>query len=179
MLSLLALGAVALVGCDNDDYERRPPPRDQVDVRDFEVEFDVDEADFEGAIASAAFEAPELTPEVVDNGLVMAYVRVTNVFGDDTWRALPYTYGVEFEDPDTDEEPPVDYTVTLGFAYEVDFFEVFYELSAYDDFVWDQLAERGPRRIRVVAFTEAAARSNAALDFDDYEAVQERFDLNP
>jgi hypothetical protein len=170
-----ALAVVAWSGCDSDASDERERPA----VRSFEVTFDVDDADFseEASIASTAYDAPEITPRVMQNGLVMAYARVDNGFGERIWRALPYSYGVEFSPDTTGREPAVDYTVTLGFGYEIERVEVFYELSAYDDFVWDRLAERGPRRIRVVVFSEEAALRNQSLDVSDYEAVRRRFDL--
>lgn len=171
--ALLAL-AVLFAGCDTDDYDE---PRDT--VRSFVVDFDLADADFEGRFASIAYEAPEITPDVARRGLVAAYVRRENAFGEITWTALPYTYGVEFtEDPDSPEEAAVDYTATLGYAYETDLLEVFYELSAYDDFVWDRLEEEGRREIKVVVLSQEAARRSQGLDFGDYEAVQQRFGLN-
>ena len=41
-----------------------------------------------------------------------------------TWTAMPYTFGVE--SPDL---PAVDYTISMGFGYELGFLEVFYEAS--------------------------------------------------
>ena len=169
---LLAALTVALTGCDSDDY--REEPRDRTAVQQFTVDFVLGEASFEGPFASTSYDAPEITPEVVDDGLVMAYVREA-----DTWTALPYTYGVEFpEDQNTGDEAAVDYTVTLGFSYEVGFFEVFYELSDYDDYVWDQLEELGPRLVKVVVFSEETVQRNQSLDFKDYGAVQQHFHLD-
>ena len=162
-LSLVALVA-ALTGCDSNEYD---DPRDRPAMRSFEVTFDLDEASFEGPIASIAYDAPEITREVVRNGMVMAYVREA-----DTWTALPYTYGVEAPD-----RPAVDYTVTLGHAHDVHFFEVFYELSVNDEQVWSEIPQE--RRIKVVAFSGAAVQRNQHLNFRDYEAVKQHFELNP
>lgn len=180
LLVVLALALAMLPGCDGDNVQREPPPppEDGAEVRTFEVDFDVAEADRAGAVRSIAYEAPELTREVVERGVVMAYLRTQNAFDETVWRALPYSYGVEFEDTDS-TEAAVDYTVTLGYAFDVDLFEVSYELSANDSFVWRQLEERSPHRIRVVAFTEGAVGRAQSLDLTNYEAVERRFDLNP
>ena len=161
---LLAALTVALTSCDSDDY--REEPRDRPVVQSFFVNFDLDDANFEGPFASISEDAPEITPDVVENGLVMAYFREA-----DTWTALPYTYGVESPD-----RPAVDYTVTLGYAFEANFFEVFYELSVDDEQVWSEIPAQ--RRIKVVVFSGEAVRRNQSLDFKDYGAVQQHFQLD-
>lgn len=81
--------------------------------------FSMDDAVFNGSVASVQFDVPDLTPSVVDDGAVLMFFRDQG-----TWTAMPYTYGVE--SPDL---PAVDYTISLGFGYEVDFLEVFLEAS--------------------------------------------------
>lgn len=81
--------------------------------------FSMDDAVFNGSVASVQYDVPDLTPSVVDDGAVLMFFRDQG-----TWTAMPYTYGVE--SPDL---PAVDYTISLGFGYEVDFLEVFLEAS--------------------------------------------------
>jgi hypothetical protein len=75
-------------------------------VYSFTVDFFMEDAQFNGPIASVQYDAPEISPRVVEEGAVMAYFREQ-----ETWTALPYTYGVESADL-----PAVDRTVTLGLA---------------------------------------------------------------
>lgn len=123
----------------------------------------MDEAAVDGPVASVQYDAPEITPQVVETGAVMAYFREQ-----DTWTALPYTYGVE-----SPELPAVDYTVTLGYAYEEGFLEVFYETST--EAVIDQLPDQ---TIKVVVIEDLAAAQSAGVDLSDYGAVKAHFGLN-
>ncbi len=137
-------------------------PAGEPAVTSFVVDFDVSEAPVNGLFVSASYDAPEISPSVVESGMVTAYVREQG-----TWTALPYTYGVE--SPDL---PAVDYTVTLGYAYEVDFVEVFYEVStpAAIDALSDQT-------IKVVVL-DGRASSHANVNWSDYAAVAKRFGLS-
>lgn len=159
LASFLVFGL--LVGCDSNDPAE--PPRRGAGVLTFEVDFRTDEAALAGSFASAAFEAPEISPGVVADGAVLAYYREGG-----TWTALPYTYGVE--SPDV---PAVDYTVTLGYAYEVDLFEVFYEISLEDEALLRSLPDQ---RVKVVVLRPEAVRG-VAVDVQDYEAVKQYYGL--
>jgi len=171
MRSALRVFSVVLgllvVGCQESTVGPPGPrgprgPAGDPAVSSFVVDFDVSEAAVNGLFVSSAFDAPELSPSVVETGMVTAYVREQG-----TWTALPYTYGVE--SPDL---PAVDYTVTLGYAYEVDFVEVFYEVStpAAIDALSDQT-------IKVVVL-DGRASSYANVNWSDYSAVAERFGLS-
>lgn len=162
---LLLLWLLALVGCDDGPTE---PPRSDVSVYPFEVDFRVDEAEFVDSFVLVQFDAPEISSAVTAEGAVLAYARIA-----DTWTALPYTYGVESEDV-----PAVDYTVTLGYAYDTNLLEVFYDLSFGDpemvrDFAFEHLPDR---RIKVVVFEDFVA-ARATVDVTSYEAVRQHFGL--
>lgn len=165
LLAVICIAALGLGGCDQGPIGPPGPPGPPGDpaVYTFTVDFLMAEAQFNGPIASIQYDAPEITPRVVQTGAVMAYFREQG-----TWTALPYTYGVE--SPDL---PAVDRTVTLGFAYEVDFVEVFYEASrpAVLDLLPDQ-------RIKVVVLDSYAARRAADVDLRDYAAVRAHFGLD-
>ena len=163
---LLALiVALVIAGCDSSGYDESG--RERPALRSFVVDFRLEEATFEGPFATVTYDAPEITSRVARSGLVAAYVRE-----EDTWTALPYTYGVESEDV-----PAVDFTATFGYAYERGFVEVFYELSVDDAEVWDAVPKE--RRVKVVIFSqEVVRRYQQRVDFRDYEAVRQRFTLN-
>ena len=78
------------------------------------------DASINGAVASVQYEVPDLIASVVDEGAVLLFFRDQG-----TWTAMPYTFGVESLDV-----PAVDYTISMGFGYEVGFLEVFYEASS-------------------------------------------------
>lgn len=157
--------ALLFTGCDQGPVGPPGPPGPPGDpaVYSFEVDFLLSDAQFNGPIASVQYDAPEITPRVVRNGAVMAYFREQ-----DTWTALPYTYGVESTDL-----PAVDNTVTLGFAFETDFLEVFYEASRTDllDDLPDQL-------IKVVVIESLASTRAAGVELSDYAAVKSHFGLD-
>ncbi len=68
--------------------------------------------------------------------------------------------------------PAVDYTVTLGYAFEAGFLEVFYEAST--DIVIDDLPDQ---TIKVVVFEDVAAARASRVDLTDYNAVANHFGL--
>jgi len=156
-----------LVGCDSAGGSGPPGPRGprgypgDPAISAFTVDFFVDEAAINGTVASTTYDAPEVTPSVVQSGMVAAYVREQG-----TWTALPYTYGVE--SPDL---PAVDYTVTLGYAFEVGFVELFFEVST--PVVFDLLSNRTVKFV-VLSGSPAALSS---INWNDYSAVASRFGL--
>ena len=162
---LLVTAVLFIAGCDQGPVGPPGPPGPPGDpaVYSFTVDFFMADAQFNGPIASVQYDAPEISPRVVNNGAVMAYFREQ-----DTWTALPYTYGVESADL-----PAVDRTVTLGFAYEVDFFEVFYEASRPEvlDMLPDQL-------IKVVIIDSFAGARAAGVDLTDYAEVKAHYGLD-
>lgn len=162
-----ALTAVLLLltGCDGGGSvgPPGPPGRDAGNVFSFEVDFRLREAARTGVVASVAYDVPALSRAVVEDGAVLAYFREQG-----TWTAMPYTYGVE-----SAEVPAVDYTVTLGYAYEVALLEVFYELSLADDDLLDDLPDQ---RVRIVVI-EGIPPSRAVLDVSNYSAVRAYYNL--
>jgi hypothetical protein len=165
VFSALLVGAVLLAGCEVNTVESPPPPTQPLAIS-FTAPFLLADATVEGTIASVVLDAPEVTPAVVQTGVVLAYVREAG-----TWTALPFTYGVE--SPDL---PAVDYTVSLGYAFETGFVEVFYDVStpAALDFVTD-------RTVKVVVIQGNAltySATHGGLDWRDYEAVRDHFGLD-
>jgi len=146
-----------LAACDSSDHEGN------AEVFSFPIRFDVDDADRNDNVLSQQFNVPEITPDVVRHGAVLVYFKEQG-----TWTAMPYTYGVE-----SVSEPLVDYTVTLGYAFDTRFLEVFYETSA------------DPRDIplpssvdmKVVIINSLPIGKNA-IDLRDYEAVKRYYGLD-
>lgn len=163
LTSCIAVLAFLIIGCEGPIGPEGPPGPPGVGVQSFTVDFLMEDAVIDGPVASIQYDAPEITPRVVAEGAVMAYFREQG-----TWTALPYTYGVE--SPDL---PAVDYTVTLGYAFEEGFLEVFYETST--EAVIDQLPDQ---TIRVVVIESLAATRSANVDLSDYGAVKAHFGLD-
>ena len=169
-----AVGAVVVLlalatapGCDSQTGPPGPPgppgpsgPPGDAAVESFTVDFFVDDAAQNGTVFSQAYDAPEITAGVVQQGMVTAYFREQG-----TWTAMPYTYGVE-----SPEVPAVDYTVTFGYAYEQGFVELFYEVS--NEAAFPSLVDR---EVKVVVLYGSPAAFN--VDWSDYSAVAQRFDL--
>lgn len=153
-----------------------------VAVSSFDVIFDVESAQVgpDGLVLFDNYDAPEITSNVLTNGLVMCYYFESN----NTLTAMPYTYG-------EDQSSVGEYTLTFGFAFDVDLVQIFYEGSKPSalDFAVD-------RDVRVVVmegdpFTSASKAASAEgvskldalqeaypeVDWADYYDVAEHFDL--
>ena len=170
--SLLAgLFLLVATGCDEGIVgpEGPPGPPGNANVFAFNVTFSFDDAVFNGPVASEQFSLPEITPSVVDGGAVLVYFRDQG-----TWTALPFTVGVESGDL-----AAVDYTFTMGYAYDDGFLEVFVEASTDDDIVWDDILTLLPTNyeMKIVIIDGFVLGKNLDLDMRDYEAVKTYFGL--
>ncbi len=169
----LGVFLLAATGCVVDDGlvgpEGPPGPPGNANVFAFNFAFSFDRAVFNGVVASEQFDMPEITPSVVDGGAVLVYFRDQG-----TWTALPFTVGVESGDL-----AAVDYTFTMGYAYDDQFLEVFVEASTDDDVVWDDILTLLPPSydMKVVIIDGFFAGKNLDLDLRDYEAVKNYFGL--
>ena len=169
----VALFMLAATGCVVDDGlvgpEGPPGPPGNANVFSFNFSFSLDQAVFNGAVASGQFDVPEITPSVVDGGAVLVYFRDQG-----TWTALPFTVGVESGDL-----AAVDYTFTMGYAYDDAFLEVFVEASTDDDIVWDDILTLLPPSydMKIVVIDGFFAGKKLDVDLRDYEAVKAYFGL--
>lgn len=157
MLLVLLLAAAA-VGCDDDPVR----PEGRAGVISYNATFSVQDAIINGNVASEQYTIEGLTPSVVDGGAVLVYFQ-----DQDTWTAMPFTVGAE--SPDL---AAVDYTWTLGYAYDVEFLEVFVEASA--DFVLQELDVVYPIKIVLIDNFFAA---KSGVDLRNYEEVKRHFGL--
>ena len=160
-----AVLVILLAGCDQGPVGPPGPPGPPGDpaVVSFTVDFLLADASFNGSVASVQYDAPEITRRVAREGAVLAYFREQG-----TWTALPYTYGVESEDLNA-----VDYTVTLGYAYEEGFVEVFYEAS-YPGV----LEELPDQEVKFVVIDSYASTRESGVDLSDYDAVRAYYDIH-
>jgi len=166
----LPLLLLLLVGCEGPTGPQGPQgpqgPRGPAGalVETFEVEFDADAASVseDELVLFQNYDFPEITESVENNGFVQAYYLAEN----DTWTAMPYTFGDESPDINA-----VDYTLTLGYAWNVDLVQIFYEASAPFalDFARDRLIK--------VVIADGRAATTASVDWSDYSSVKQHFDL--
>ena len=167
LATLLWFGA----GCDSNGPDRDDYPQQDVSVRTRVIEFDLQDASFNGRFASLRYEDFDLlTPSVVDKGAVLAYFREA-----ETWTAMPYTLSFESE-----EIAAVDYSVTFAYAYDDYFLEIFYEASnevAYDDGNVEELPGWDEPVLVKVVVIEGFPVSRSEVDVSDYEAVKRYFNL--
>ncbi len=170
MLSSALLGLFLLVAAGCDQGPVGPPgPPGNANVFSLNFVFSLDDATFNGPVASAQFDVAAITPSVVDNGAVLVYFRDQG-----TWTALPFTVGVESPDINA-----VDYTFTLGYGYDDAFLEVFLEASTDDPVVWDDIRAQLPPsyQMKAVIIDGFFLGKNTDLDLRDYEAVKVYFGL--
>ncbi len=155
---ILALFTLLSAGCDDTVSV------ESAGVVSREFMFDIDEADLDesGLVASAQYDVPAITRSVVDNGAVLAFFRQFN-----TWTAMPFTYGAE--SPDV---PAVDYIMTLGYAFDDGFFEVFYESSSPQVSPLDQPS----RRIKIVIIDQMPY-SKKGIDLRNWDEVKAYYGL--
>lgn len=151
---------VGLSACGNDDPVGPDVP---ANVHAITFNFRMDRAVINGPVASAQFDVPTITRSVVDGGAVLAYFREQG-----TWTAMPYTFGEE--SPDL---AAVDYTLTLGYAYDDALLEIFYEASSSEAV---DLAAQPDREIKAVII-DGVVLSKAGIDVRNYDAVAEYFGL--
>lgn len=186
--SILAL-LMVLTGCDEGPAGPPGPPGPPGPegppgsaVTSFDVIFEVAAAEEgpNGLVLFSNYDAPEITSNVLTNGIVMAYYFESN----NTLTAMPYTYG-------EDQSNEGRYTLTFGYAFDLDLVQIFYEGSRPGalDFAVD-------RDVRVVVLEgdpfSAASKSVASgektklealqdvypqVDWRDYHDVAEHFDL--
>jgi hypothetical protein len=167
LLILLLLAPLAVAGCDGDD------DRVQTDILTLTDTFSLNDTDvaFTDFVANIRYTVPAITANVVANGAVLVFLEDL----EGTWTALPYTYGIEAPD-----QPVVDYTVSIGYAFDTDLVDVFVEASSSDDVVWDEILEDPllgtSRRIRFVVFNTFVSGKND-VDLTDYEALRARYGL--
>lgn len=154
-------------GCIVDDNGTEGPPGPQGppgNANVFTVNFlyTMDDAVFNGNVASVQFDVPGITASVVDEGAVLLFFREQG-----TWTAMPYTFAVE-----SPELPAVDYTISLGFGYDDQFLEVFYEAST------EEVAlENQPDRDIKAVIIDGFPLGKQGIDWTDYEAVKNYFGL--
>lgn len=179
LLPFLTLALALLVaGCDEGPVGPRGPegppgfegprgpegPPGDPAVETFEVDFIAQDAtvDESGVVLFQNYDFPEITSSVERNGLVQAYYLASN----DTWTAMPYTFGEESQNVDA-----VDYTLTFGYAWDAGLVQLFYEGSAPFalDFAQDRIVK--------IVILEGDPASVRGLDWSDYSAVKQRFDL--
>lgn len=159
---LLALGASGCIIEESVGPEEPMGPPGNANVFSLGFDFYLEDAVVNGAVASVQYQVPDLTASVVDDGAVLMFFRDQG-----TWTAMPYTFGVESQDL-----PAVDYTVSLGFGYEMGFLEVFYEAST-DAIDLRQLPDREMKLVLI----DGWYYGKRSVDLTDWEAVKAAFGL--
>lgn len=159
----LALSAPGCIIEESVGPEGPMGPPGNANVFSLGFDFFLDDAVINGAVASVQYDVPDLTASVVDDGAVLMFFRDQG-----TWTAMPYTFGVESQDL-----PAVDYTISLGFGYEVGFLEVFYEAST--DAV--NLRQLPDREMKLVVI-DGWYYGKRSIDLTDWEAVKAAYGLS-
>ena len=168
--ALVTFVLYAASGCDGvegppgRDGLDGPPGRDGRDAVVFadEFVFSMADAQFDGPVASVAYDVADITPGVVDDGAVLVFFEEQ-----ETWTAMPFTFAEE--SPDL---PAVDFTITLGYGYDDAFLQVFYEASTSEI----DLSTQPDRTMKLVVISGFPA-SKAGLDLTDYQAVKAYYGL--
>lgn len=164
--SLMTLVALLASGCVLEESVG-PPGLDGRDgnanVYSVNFTFSMADATVNGAVASVGFDVDGITPRVVDDGAVLVYFREQG-----TWTAMPYTFAFERED-----EPVVDYTLSLGYGYDDKFIEVFYEASTPDAPFLDQ----PDREMKAVIIDSFPFGKKRPFDPKDYAQVAAYYGL--
>lgn len=137
-------------------------PAGNANVFTLNFDFLLVDASINGAVASVQYDIPDITASVVDQGALLLFFRDQG-----TWTAMPYTFGVESQDL-----PAVDYTISLGFGYELGFLEVFYEAST-DAIDFSLLPDREIKAVIIDGFPFGKKH----IDFQSWSVVREVFNL--
>lgn len=160
LLVILATGGAA---CIVEESTGPQGPPGNANVFSLNFDFLLADAVFNGTVASVQYDIPDISVSVVDEGAVLMFFRDQG-----TWTGMPYTYGVESLDV-----PAVDYTVSLGFGYEVGFLEVFYEVSI-DALDVTELSDREMKAVIIDGFPFGKTEVN----LNDWETVKALFKLS-
>lgn len=166
LLALLVVSTIWMAACDgSDDVE--------TDILTLTDTFSLNDSDvsFTDFVANIRYSVSAVTANVVANGAVLVFIEDL----EGTWTALPYSYGIEAPD-----QPVVDYTVSIGYAYNTGLIDVFVEASSSDDVVWDEILNDAllgtSRRVRFVIFNTFIPGKNQ-VDLTDYQALRHRYGL--
>lgn len=163
MTLALVFGSTGCIIEDSVGPEGPPGPPGNANVFSLGFDFLMVDAVLNGAVASVQYDVPDLTASVVDDGAVLMFFRDQG-----TWTAMPYTFGVESLDL-----PAVDYTISMGFGYEVGFLEVFYEAST--DAV--DLTQLPDREMKLVVIDGYFYGKNQP-DLTNWNVVKELYNLD-
>lgn len=178
-MSTVIFCLLTVTACDTTEFDDEDEDLREAGVFAVELEFNLDDVQVEEdeygtGIAYAGYNMPEITSSVVRDGAVLVYIR--DEVG--TWKALPFTQGYEKVD-----EPVVDFTYTLNYAYEPGLLDVFVTASTADPVIWDDIRDTAlfevPRTLKVVIIGEfAAARAQSSgVDLQSYSEVEAHFDF--
>ena len=165
-IALVAL-AFTMASCDGSDDDI------ETDIFTTTATFSLnaDDVAFTDFVASIRYGIPQITANVVENGAVLVFIEDL----EGTWTALPYSYGIEAVD-----QPVVDYTVSIGYAYDRQILDVFVEASSSDEVVWNEILSdqllAATRLIRIVIFNTYIQGKNS-VDLTDYEALRRHYNL--
>lgn len=149
-------------GCVIEEGVGPEGPPGNANVFSLNFEFNMADADVNGTVASVQYTVPDITPLVVDEGAVLLFFRDQG-----TWTALPYTFGVE-----SPTLPAVDYTVSMGYGFDDQFLEVFYETST-ESVNFNTLPDRTIKAVIIDGF----AFGKKSIDLTDWNVVKEVFGL--
>ena len=160
LTAMAILLTTIITGCTVNETVGPPGPPGNANVFTLGFRFEMIDALINGTVASVQYTVPDFTPSVVDEGAVLLFFRDQG-----TWTAMPYTFGVE-----SAEVPAVDYTVAFGFGYEVEFLEIFYEVSTEAV----ELASLPDREIKAVVIDGFPLGKNS-IDLTDWNTVKATF----
>lgn len=162
---LLAILGISPLACEGPAGPPGPPGN--ANVVSFTFTLLPERLRYNGPVASVGYEVPEISASVVEGGAVLVYF-----YEQGTWTALPYTFAYE-----SSELPAVDFTVTLGYAFEVGFLEIFYEASTEAVDLRRLGLVQTPRRLKVVII-DGFPLAKMPVDVRNYEAVRAYFGLS-
>lgn len=159
----MLIGATGCIVEETIGPDGPPGPPGNANVFALNFTFSMLDAVLNGSVASVQYEVPDLIASVVDDGAVLMFFRDQG-----TWTAMPYTFGVE--SPDL---PAVDYTISMGFGYEIGFLEVFYEASS-------EVVDLGslPDRQMKAVLIDGFMAGKREIDLSDWETVKSVYNLS-
>ncbi len=129
-------------------------PPGNANVFTLNFDFLMADAAINGNVASVQYDVPDITAGVVDEGALLLFFRDQG-----TWTAMPYTFYTGSGD-----------AVSMGFGYEVQLLEVFYETAFTDPAL---LPDREMKAVIIDGFPAF----KAGIDLTDYEAVARYFKI--
>jgi hypothetical protein len=164
--SLLVLALSILIGCEGPAGPEGPPGA--ANIKTVEVSFDGDNINpDDNGDANIEYDISDITQEVVDGGVVQAYI---NIDGEDAWYSFPYIITSYMPDGSGDD---ILTTLEITYGYDVGLFDLLF-FDSVTGFPYEQLSGD----VKVVVIPPSEVESSKSYSYKTYEEAKSALGLS-